>query len=35
MGRNGRLWAEQHHSPKVAAQRFEQLLQAAIKLRPQ
>jgi len=30
LGRNGRLWAEQHHSPQAAADRFEKLMLDAI-----
>jgi colanic acid biosynthesis glycosyl transferase WcaI len=30
LGRNGRAWAEQHHSPRSAAARFEELLAAAL-----
>lgn len=30
LGRNGRLWAEQRHSPQAAAEAFEQLLFAAL-----
>jgi colanic acid biosynthesis glycosyl transferase WcaI len=30
LGRNGRIWAECHHSPQSAAQQFEALLWAAI-----
>jgi putative colanic acid biosynthesis glycosyltransferase WcaI len=33
LGRNGRSWAEQHHSPQHAAEQFEQLLFEAISLR--
>ena len=30
LGHNGRIWAEQHHSPQYAAEQFEKLLFAAI-----
>jgi colanic acid biosynthesis glycosyl transferase WcaI len=30
LGHNGRIWAEQHHSPQYAAEQFEQLLLTAI-----
>jgi colanic acid biosynthesis glycosyl transferase WcaI len=30
LGKNGRLWAERHHSPEVAAEQFEKLLVSAI-----
>lgn len=30
LGNNGRTWAEKHHSPRVAARRFESLLRQAI-----
>jgi colanic acid biosynthesis glycosyl transferase WcaI len=30
LGQNGRAWAEQHHSPGAAAERFESLMQAAM-----
>jgi colanic acid biosynthesis glycosyl transferase WcaI len=30
LGRNGRIWAERHHSPQSAAEQFERLLLAAI-----
>ena len=30
LGRNGRLWAERHHSPQAAAERFEKLMLDAI-----
>jgi colanic acid biosynthesis glycosyl transferase WcaI len=30
LGHNGRLWAEQHHSPQAAAEEFEKLLSAAL-----
>jgi colanic acid biosynthesis glycosyl transferase WcaI len=30
LGRNGRLWAERHHSPQAAADRFEKLMLDAI-----
>lgn len=30
MGRNGRIWAEEHHSPQMAAKKFEDLLMKAI-----
>lgn len=30
LGRNGRLWAERHHSPETAAKRFEKLMLDAI-----
>jgi colanic acid biosynthesis glycosyl transferase WcaI len=29
LGRNGRIWAERHHSPQSAAEQFEELLLAA------
>lgn len=32
LGQNGRVWAEQHHSPHTAAEQFEQLLYDAIKI---
>jgi len=33
LGSNGRVWAEQHHSPRSAARQFEELLLAAISSR--
>ncbi len=30
LGCNGRIWAEQHHSPHAAAEQFEKLLLSAI-----
>jgi colanic acid biosynthesis glycosyl transferase WcaI len=30
LGRNGRLWAERHHSPQAAAERFEKLMLDAV-----
>jgi colanic acid biosynthesis glycosyl transferase WcaI len=30
LGINGRIWAEQHHSPESAAEQFEKLFQAAL-----
>ena len=30
MGQNGRIWAEKHHSPRLAAEKFENLLMQAI-----
>jgi colanic acid biosynthesis glycosyl transferase WcaI len=30
LGRNGRVWAEQHHSPQAAAEKFERLFEAVI-----
>jgi hypothetical protein len=30
LGRSGRAWAEQHHSPRSAAEQFEELLLTAI-----
>lgn len=35
LGRNGRRWAESHHSPRVAAEQFEILLNRAISTGPQ
>jgi colanic acid biosynthesis glycosyl transferase WcaI len=34
LGRNGRHWAESHHSPQVAAEQFEKLLDRAISKSP-
>jgi colanic acid biosynthesis glycosyl transferase WcaI len=33
LGRNGRAWAEQHHSPQAAAEQFEKLFLAALETR--
>jgi putative colanic acid biosynthesis glycosyltransferase WcaI len=33
LGRNGRTWVEQHHSPQYAAEQFESLLRMAIQTR--
>ncbi len=35
LGHNGRIWAEQHHSPQYAAEQVEKLLFAAIKSKNQ
>jgi len=32
LGQNGRIWAEQHHSPQYAADQFEKLLLEASRI---